>query len=189
MKVTLGGFESPFESPLAIPEANIALNYRADEIPQLQQDYYFKDFPIVDNANALFDKLSKDLFQYKIFPASIMKHKVCTEGGTIERDALILQRIKLGPICINTAVKVLEKIQEDTSDLKRSEFRYGTLLGHPEKGEAWFRLTLNKASRLIKFEMGASSKPGNILSSLGTPISRYLQKTITQLALKDFGIH
>jgi uncharacterized protein (UPF0548 family) len=186
MRITIGGFEKPFESSL-YGQTTVVLNYSAEEIPGFRQDYYVKDFSALGGADALFEKLSGDLFQYKIFPKSVMKFVIGSPTGTIEKDVLIFQRVKLGPICINTAVKVLRTIKEETAFHRKSEFRYGTLVGHPEKGEAWFRVTLDKTTQLVKFEMGASSTAGNFLARLGTPMTRFIQKTMTLMALKNFG--
>ena len=55
-------------------------------------------------------------------------------------------------------------------------FAYGTLQGHVECGEERFQVSLNPISGEVKYEIAAFSRPAILLSKLGYPLARRLQK-------------
>lgn len=61
---------------------------------------------------------------------------------------------------------------------ERRGFGYGTLPGHPERGEESFTV-VRRGDRLV-FEVTAFSRPRHPLASLGKPVSRLLQRQTTR---------
>jgi uncharacterized protein (UPF0548 family) len=57
-----------------------------------------------------------------------------------------------------------------------SEFAYGTLPGHVESGEERFRVSLDPASDRVVYQIAAFSRPAVLLSKLGYPLARRIQK-------------
>ena len=55
-------------------------------------------------------------------------------------------------------------------------FAYGTLGGHAESGEERFRVPLDPPSERVVYEIAAFSRPAVLLSKLGYPLARRLQK-------------
>jgi uncharacterized protein (UPF0548 family) len=55
-------------------------------------------------------------------------------------------------------------------------FAYGTLQGHVECGEERFQVSFDPASEAVTYEILAFSRPAVLLSKLGYPIVRVLQK-------------
>jgi uncharacterized protein (UPF0548 family) len=55
----------------------------------------------------------------------------------------------------------------------RAGFAYGTLPGHPERGEEAF-IVVREGGRLV-FRVGAFSRPGDLLARLGGPVARMVQ--------------
>jgi uncharacterized protein (UPF0548 family) len=60
-----------------------------------------------------------------------------------------------------------------TSEPGRRGFAYGTLPGHPERGEEAFHLVRRDSRTLL--EIVAFSRPAHPLARLGTPVARALQ--------------
>jgi uncharacterized protein (UPF0548 family) len=60
----------------------------------------------------------------------------------------------------------------------RYGFAYGTLPGHPEQGEESFLLT--RDGDTIHFEIAAFSRPHDLLTKLGGPVARAVQRRATQ---------
>jgi uncharacterized protein (UPF0548 family) len=64
------------------------------------------------------------------------------------------------------------------NDINRFGFAYGTLPGHPEIGEAAFTVERKQAN--ASFCIRSFSRPANLLTRAGAPISRRVQTSATQ---------
>ncbi len=127
-----------------------------------------------------FDQAVDDLFAYRIFAPARMVSRVCAADGRVSVGATIIQRVLLGPVAIETAVRVVEV--ERT--LERASFAYATLLGHPERGIASFAVIRDGAR--ARFEAEAWSRAGSWITVVGRPVSRALQRAITREAVVSF---
>ena len=127
-----------------------------------------------------FERAVDALLAYRIFAPSRMYARVCTPDRIVVVGATIIQRIMLGPVAIETAVKIIEV--DRSAD--RASFAYATLRGHPERGIASF--TVTRATVGGKFEAHAWSRSGHWLTILGRPVSRFLQRMITREARASF---
>jgi uncharacterized protein (UPF0548 family) len=63
---------------------------------------------------------------------------------------------------------------EETGDVKRFGFGYGTLPGHAERGEERFSVEWNGEDGCVYYEVFAFSRPKHLLARL--PIRRALQR-------------
>jgi uncharacterized protein (UPF0548 family) len=120
------------------------------------------------------------LLAYRIFAASHMHAHVCTPDRRVAVGATIVQRAILGPISIETAVRVVELEQTP----HRTGFAYATLRGHPERGIASFAVTRTATGGV--FEAQAWSRSGHWLTILGRPVSRALQRALTREGVSSF---
>lgn len=66
-----------------------------------------------------------------------------------------------------------------TKDVDRAGFTYGTLENHPEEGEESF-VVARGSSGAIELEIEAISRPHGLAARLASPISRRLQKRMTE---------
>ena len=66
-----------------------------------------------------------------------------------------------------------------TEEDRRFGFAYGTLPGHPERGEEAFHVRLAEDGA-VSFEIVAFSRPASVLARLGHPINRLMQGRITR---------
>jgi uncharacterized protein (UPF0548 family) len=75
----------------------------------------------------------------------------------------------LNPACIVYLV-------EETGDVERFGFGYGTLPGHAERGEERFGVEWNRKDDSVYYEVFAFSRPKHLLAWLGFPFARVLQR-------------
>jgi uncharacterized protein (UPF0548 family) len=56
-------------------------------------------------------------------------------------------------------------------------FAYGTLPGHPEKGEVAFKVARDEAG--VMFSVTSFSRPVDVLARAASPVTRRLQRRVT----------
>jgi uncharacterized protein (UPF0548 family) len=66
-----------------------------------------------------------------------------------------------------------------TEEDRRFGFAYGTLPGHPERGEEAFHVRLAEDG-VVTFEIVAFSRPASLLARLGHPVNRLIQGRVTR---------
>jgi uncharacterized protein (UPF0548 family) len=74
------------------------------------------------------------------------------------------------------AARIVYTINESTDAVSRFGFAYGTLPGHVESGEERFLVEWDRATDQIFYDIRAFSRPRHILSRLGYPFARAMQK-------------
>lgn len=82
--------------------------------------------------------------------------------------------IGVGRLRMRAPVRVVAVID----DASVAAFAYGTLPGHPERGEECFRVTADQEGR-VRFVLDGFSRPGTMLTRLGAPIAHLVQERIT----------
>ena len=87
--------------------------------------------------------------------------------------------------------RIVFLVDEDDGRMRRSGFAYGTLRGHGEQGEETFIIERRHADDSVWYELRSFSKPGQLLTALGYPITRMLQRRFaresTQMMLRTVG--
>lgn len=96
-----------------------------------------------------------------------------TEGTTV-----IASR-NFGPVVIAAPCRVVYETEEPT----RFGFAYGTLPGHPEKGEEAFHVVL-KEDGAVKAEIVAFSRPDDLPTRIASPLARQIQKAANRRYLE-----
>jgi len=134
------------------------------------------------DAEAAFERIRGRLFAYDIFPSQVMRHVTCP-GPAIERGTLIVQQVGMGPLRLESAVRVVEVWDTATDGHREAGFRYVTLAGHPERGVASFAVHRDEAG-VVRITLDARSQPGTRVSRVGRPIARPAQLAMTRAALR-----
>jgi uncharacterized protein (UPF0548 family) len=96
------------------------------------------------------------------------------DGGTV---ILVLP---VGPLSATAACRIVYVVDE----ADRFGFGYGTLPLHPEQGEESFLVEVD-ADGSVWFRVAAFSRPRDVLARLGSPVSRRLQRRVTNLYLRS----
>ena len=69
-----------------------------------------------------------------------------------------------------------------SDDLQRFGYAYGTLRGHPERGEAAFHVVSSPEG--TRFEIVSFSRPVHPLARIGRPLGRRVQRAVTRRYLE-----
>jgi uncharacterized protein (UPF0548 family) len=91
----------------------------------------------------------------------------------IEGTVAVL-RLGRGALGVNAPVRVIYRVDEE----RRKGFAYGTLPGHPESGEEAFVVELREDEQ-VTFTISAFSRPASRLARLGGPLTRIIQRWVT----------
>ena len=91
----------------------------------------------------------------------------------------VLMRLRLGPLLFR--IPCLVVWAERTATM--CGFAYGTLPGHPERGEERFELRLADSGEVV-FSIVAFSAPARWFTRLGGPIARLVQTRMTRRYLE-----
>lgn len=127
------------------------------------------------------------LFDYKIFPDSIMTFKTQwqEESRKMKVGDTIVQQVYIPPTK-NFSQKIIfgVRINEIIEQTNKKGFSYETLCGHVEKGISTF--TIEQFNNKLVFKIQTYSTPGNILTKLLGPIfSIPYQTYCTKSALQN----
>jgi uncharacterized protein (UPF0548 family) len=133
--------------------------------PGYHQDHF--DTDLGDDTGGRFQRASDALRQWapqrgagiRIFP-----------GDAVAADLAFVLLLKLPVTGWAMAPGRVAYVVEEGD---RFGFAYGTLPGHPERGEEAFLVT--RAEGRIRFEVKAFSRPHDLLAQLGSPLARAVQ--------------
>ena len=107
-----------------------------------------------EDADAAFVRIRTRLFVYDIFPPNLICFVLCPERA-IEPDSLIVQRAGIGPLRLESAVRVVETWDRDADGERDAGFRYVTLAGHPERGVTSFSVRRDSSGD-VRLDSGRS---------------------------------
>ena len=93
----------------------------------------------------------------------------------IERGQVVGVMARALGIWVLNACRIVSVIDE-TGDRSRFGFVYGTLPGHVESGEERFQVEWNRSDDTVWYDILAFSRPNHLLTRLGYPIVRRIQK-------------
>lgn len=102
----------------------------------------------------------------------------------VQEGTTVLASITLGRATVVAPCRVVYVTDEPT----RFGFAYGTLPGHPERGEEAFHVDIDDDGT-VTAEIIAFSRPGDLAAKLAGPIAREIQKTVTRLYLAGIRGH
>ena len=104
---------------------------------------------------------------------------VTTDTPVVELGADTVLELGLGPWRIRAPVRIVEVLREPTV----AGFTYGTLPGHPERGEERFLVRLDPDD-VVRAQIKAFSRPGRWFTRLAGPIARRIQDATTERYLQ-----
>jgi uncharacterized protein (UPF0548 family) len=106
--------------------------------------------------------------------------RLTPETPPIQPGEVLIATIPLGPIKTIVPCKIVYITDEEG----RFGFAYGTLSGHPERGEESFHIVLASSGE-VTFEIIAFSRPASLLVRLGSPLARMIQVKATDRYLES----
>ena len=105
--------------------------------------------------------------------------QVRTSDGSVVQGAFAVLRLGARHLGVDAPVRVVYVLDEPS----RKGFAYGTLPGHPERGEEAFVIELHHDCA-VTFAITAFSRPATLLARFGGPISRAIQSRVTNRYLR-----
>jgi uncharacterized protein (UPF0548 family) len=102
-----------------------------------------------------------------------------TSDGSVVQGAVAVLRLGARHLGVDAPVRVVYVLDEPS----RKGFAYGTLPGHPERGEEAFVIELHHDCA-VTFTITAFSRPATLLARFGGPISRAIQSRVTNRYLR-----
>jgi uncharacterized protein (UPF0548 family) len=139
-----------------------------------------------ESAPDRFRRVADRLMSYDVFPTDLMRPTVCAADGRLKVGTVIVQRVRLGFVVIEAAVRVVETAATETADTEEAGFSYLTLAGHPERGVSSFWVIRHGDD--VVFRIEARSRPGTVMTRIGRPISRLFQRRATRAALRHVAL-
>lgn len=129
---------------------------------------------VLGHGEACFERACAAINGWKMYPPSWFR--IYPDGGASPREDLVfINRIHhLGLWSLNSC-RVLYLIHEQ-GPVERRGFAFGTLPGHEEQGEERFRVSWDRASGEVRYDVLAFSRPRGSLARLGAPVARALQR-------------
>ena len=121
---------------------------------------------------AIFERAKTAIRQWKMFDLSwidLVPLETPLEAG---RTVAVVAR-HLGFYSLN-ASRIVYTVEE-TGEMERFGFAYGTLTSHSEIGEERFLVEYDRKTGQVHYDLFAFSRPG-LLAWIGYPVSRTLQK-------------
>jgi len=157
--------ESEKNSPFTYPEVGST----ATELPTGYQ--HLRAQRIVGQGQELFEECGKTILSWGIQKGAGFRLQNSDPVVVNGKNRLGLH---WGPFITWADCQVVYVLDEPN----RKGFAYGTIKGHPERGEESFIVSIDKTGQVI-FEITAFSKPERWFARLGGPTVRFLQQHVT----------
>ena len=94
----------------------------------------------------------------------------------------LAQNFRIGPA--DGSPYTLGSTTFDGAEENVAAFGYGTLAGHPESGEERFEVRFDPQTGAVSYEIQAFSRPALLLSRLGYPFARRVQRRFAEASAR-----
>ena len=132
----------------------------------------------IGRGRATFERAAESILRWGMQAGSGMRVDGASGGAVAVGDTVRLA-IPFGPLRVVAPAEVVYLVDEP----RRRGFAYGTLPGHPERGEEAFLVTLD-ADDTVTVSVRAFSRPANWFWWLGAPMLRLAQEIYTRRYLR-----
>jgi uncharacterized protein (UPF0548 family) len=144
--------------------------------------HYQQARAVIGRGNGAWDKAKDGLLTWQCHRRAGLT--VYPSDAPLDPGTVVVAAAHLGPFYLLIPCRVIYR----TDDPGRFGFAYGTLPGHPERGEEAFHVVRDEAGT-VSFEVVAFSKPADLLTKLGGPVSRLAQAAATRRYLEGIKAH
>jgi len=93
---------------------------------------------------------------------------------TLVTGSVVVVGFHLGPVHVVAPCRIVYV----TDEVDRFGFAYGSLPGHPERGEEAFHVRRD-ADDVVTFDIVVFSRPADWLARIGSPVARAVQRRVT----------
>jgi uncharacterized protein (UPF0548 family) len=162
-------------SPRPLPSADTRLTYAevgATRGPQPPRDHHNRRRERGGHGEAAFARAAETVLTWGIQRGA--GFAVEATSPRVSVGAVVRPSVGIGPLRISAPCRVVYVVDEP----RRKGFAYGTLPGHPERGEEAFVVSLLDDGA-VELEIVAFSRPATLWSRAGGPMNRVVQKFVT----------
>ena len=125
------------------------------------------------HGRQVFDTAAARLMSWDMHRRAGLRVEAAAGRAVVGADVRVV--LSLGPLRFPAPCRVVRVVDEP----RARGFAYGTLTGHPEMGEESFVVRLGDQDR-VTLEIVAFSRPARWWSRLGAPVSRVVQRRVTE---------
>jgi len=154
-------------APLTYPEVGAT---RAEAMPP-GYGHVSRDVRL-GSGPELFERAVAALFGWRMHEEAGLA--VLHAGGPAAPGIVVVLRAGWGPVRLTVPCRVVYTVDEAW----RRGFAYGTLPGHPERGEEAFTIAMT-ATGEVRMRIRAFSRPASLVARAGGPVSRLIQRYAT----------
>jgi len=158
--------------PLTYPEVGAT----AGELPAGYR-VLRRERPVPRPASVDFTAAREALFAWRLHENAGLE---VAASGPVAPEAVVRLGLRLGPLRVAAACRVVRVVDEPG----HVGFAYGTLPGHPERGEESFEVIERDDGLVVRIV--AFSRPARLHSRLGAPITRLVQDRMLERYLAAF---
>ena len=141
----------------------------AGELPSGYQ--HLRASRVVGSGRELFERCAETVMTWGVQRGAGL---LVVPGGRVAADEEHRVGLGLGPFRTWAPCRVVYVVDEPS----RKGFAYGTLPGHPERGEESFVVSID-ADGVVEFEVTAFSRPATWFAKLGGPVTKLVQRRVT----------
>ena len=123
------------------------------------------------SGRALFDRARSALMSWRHFGVPWLDFR---GSGRVESDQVVATLLRIAGLWFVNPCRVIYTDARPDSDFVA--YAYGTLAGHAESGEERFGVNFDPLTQEVRYEIAAFSRPAILLSRLGYPFARRIQK-------------
>ncbi len=128
------------------------------------------------NGRDVFEAAADRLLTWRMHEDSGLR--VSASSADVQADALVVLGFSWGPLRLTAPCRVVYVVAEDD----RRGFAYGTLPGHPERGEECFSVGL-APDGTVTARITSFSRPASWAARIGGPVARRVQIGATEAYL------
>jgi uncharacterized protein (UPF0548 family) len=126
----------------------------------------------IGRGRAAFDRAAEGLMSWQMHRGAGLA--VAASAPRAAPGVLVIARAGWGPLSVEIPCRVVYGVDE----ADRTGFGYGTLPGHPERGEEAFVVQLAPDGE-VRLRIRAFSRPATFLARAGGPLTRMTQEYVT----------
>ena len=136
---------------------------------------------LLGHGQAVFTRACDAINSWRMFPKAIGS---VAPIATPNPDLVVgvRYRVRLLPLWIVFPARVVYVVDEEVGGYRRYGFAYGTLPGHPERGEERFLVEWDRSTDAVSYEILAISRPSDWLAWIGYPYARWEQARFRRLS-------
>jgi uncharacterized protein (UPF0548 family) len=127
-----------------------------------------------------FSRAVEAVRRWTMFPPQIVQ--LCWPDAPIERGVLVAGLYRGPGLWAVLPCRIVYVIDEESSEVRRFGFGYGTIAGHWESGEERFLVEQHRATGEVFYDLFAFSRPAAWLARIGYPFTRREQARFRRLS-------